>query len=90
MQVTLKLCKNPGDDESALTEEVMTFATAINVVVGQILTGLIYKLQNPFYTPIYNKTGISLSLTKFERLTDENCKRLRKFVSNYVAKRRSG
>ena len=33
MQVTLK-CKKPGDDEFALTEEVMTFATAINVAVG--------------------------------------------------------
>lgn len=68
----------------------MKFADAIDETFNQMVQGAKFKMINPFYLPFYRKTGKSLSMTKLERVCDENCQRLRKFVSEYVMKRKQG
>jgi len=81
-------CASQEDKSKNFKEKSVKFAEAIDETFNQMIQGAKFKLINPFYLPFYRKTGKSLSMTKLERVCDENCKRLRKFVSDYVMKRK--
>lgn len=67
-----------------MVETEMTFDFAIDRVMEQVGTTLKHKLTNPLYSAIYNRTGISVSFSAYERQVDENCARMRAFVNAYV------
>ena len=67
-----------------MVETEMTFDFAIDRVLEQVGSTIKLKLTNPLYRAIYNKTGISVSFSKYERQVDENCRRMRIFVNRYV------
>ena len=50
-----------------MVETEMTFDLAIDRVMEQVGTTLKLKLTNPLYFAIYNKTGISVSFSAYER-----------------------
>ena len=68
----------------------MTFLEAIEQVVEQVACNVSPKMGNPLYRFIYSVSGKSVSFSSHERQVDENCRRLRAFVGDYVTRRISG
>lgn len=66
-----------------LTE--VTFAVAI-AQVSQQMTAVYLKLKigNPLWRAIYAYFGVNLSFTSTERTIDDNCRRVRTKVNDYV------
>ena len=73
-----------------MVETEMTFAEAIDRVYEQVGSTIKLKVSNPIYRSIYFRTGISLSFSAYERQVDDNCRRMRAFIGDYVQKRREG
>lgn len=48
------------------------------------------KFSNPLFRILYDNFGYFLSLTSFERAVDENGRRMRARISEFVQKRKSG
>ena len=80
-----------SDRPRELTLTKMKFGEALEAVGAQIVVVSVgLKLGNPLYRVIFSTTGKSVSLTKVERQIDENCRRIRAFIAEYIAKRRAG
>ena len=63
----------------------VTFGVAINQVAQQ-MTGVYLKskIGNPLWRAIYAYFGVNLSFTSTERTIDDNCRRVRTKVNDYV------
>lgn len=63
----------------------MTFGEAVFQVGEQMFTiYLKMKIGNPLWRAIYAQFGLSVSFTSTERTIDENCRRMRVFVNDYI------
>ena len=71
-------------EKKGYTEESVPLWKCVETVLEQLTQTLGSKRLNPLYDIVLKLTGYSMSMTKFERKTDQNCARLRNVIKKHV------
>jgi len=87
VRVTLMVRKTVNDP---FEPKEFSLSEAIEATFEQVSDTIAVRLPNPVWHVLYNATGKCHSFTKTEKINDENCKKIRDIVRDYIRKRVSG
>jgi cytochrome P450 len=68
----------------------VSMSEAINEVFEQTMMTVGTRMPNPIWRALYSFTGENYAFTAMEKLSNENCAKLRATIRDYVRKRTSG